>query len=100
VIVYSLQGRNTPAHPDSPKGDPDKPRGGGDKDKGRGGGRHQKPAHQKPTPAKPARHKPADKKPAQHKPVARKKTAGRGELDIVWFDEVEFKPLAKGGHLQ
>ena len=99
MIVYSVQGRNTPAHPDTPKGDPDKPRGGG-RDKGRDGGRHQKPAHQKPTPAKPAHRKPAAHKPAHHKPVAHKKTAGRGELDaVVWFD-VEFKPLAKGGHLQ
>lgn len=95
MIPVMLQGRGAPAHP-TPRSDPDKPRGGG------GGRPHKpdggKPGASRPAARKPAHHKPADKKPAHHKPTA-KKSAGRGEAEAVWLD-VEFKPLAKGGHLQ
>ena len=89
----NLQGRDTPAHHPNP----DAPRGGG------GGKRptHQKPAHPRPAP------KPAHQKPTAHKPVHRrpskpeprgKKSAGR-EVELIWFDDTVFAPLAKGGHI-
>ena len=98
MIPVLFQGRGAPEHPRSPKGDPDRPRGGGGHDKPKGGGRPSKPS--KPAAHKPARHKPADRKPAQHKPTAHRKTAGRGEVDALWLDDVEFRPLATGGHIQ
>lgn len=70
--------------------------------------RPEKPERQerqkKPAAPKPAAHKPS--KPAAHKPSRPskperkgKRTAGRGELDLIWFDDTEFKPLATGGHI-
>lgn len=77
------------------------------------------PQRDKPSPGKhadrkPEAHrrrasKPAQRKPAAHKPAQRRrptkpepkgrKTAGRDEAEILWFDDVTFAPLAKGGHI-
>lgn len=52
------------------------------------------PAHrQKPVAHKPAAHRPT--KPATHG----KKTAGRGDLDLETFEDIEFAPLATSGHI-
>ena len=58
----------------------------------------------KPNDRKPAAHKPAARKPERRhrpsKPESKgKRTAGRGEVELIWFDDVEFAPLAKSGHI-
>lgn len=72
------------------------PSGGGGKPSG-----GKRPAAKKPQ-GKPAAKKPQGK-PAPRKPQAKKpqgkKTAGRGDLDLIWFDDTEFAPMAKGGHI-
>lgn len=86
-----VQGRDTPSAPHHPT---PRPSGGG---RPKGHQKKDRPAAHKPSkPASPRPHKPS--RPA--KPAARgKRTAGRGEVELTWFGELEFAPLAKAGHI-
>lgn len=85
-----VQGHDTPSAPSRPA-------------------KHQKPAQQKQGRDKPAAHKPTHQKPSRHRPTQQKqgkhgkperqnKTAGRNEVEVIWFD-IEFAPLATSGHI-
>ena len=48
------------------------------------------------------RHEPSkpERRQRPSKPESKgKRTAGRGEVELIWFDDVEFAPLAKSGHI-
>jgi hypothetical protein len=90
VIVFELQPRQeTPQRQQKPS--------------------NRKPSAQKPSNRKPSAQKPSNRKPANQKPQARKrptkpepkgkKTAARDEVELTWWDDIEFRPLAKGGYI-
>lgn len=87
-----LQGRDTPSAPHHPT---PRPAGGGRPQGGRQ--KKERPAAHKPS--KPAAHRPP--KPSRpSKPAPKgKRTAGRGEVELTWFGELEFAPMAKAGHI-
>lgn len=87
----NVQGRETPAAPHRPT---PRPADGG---RPKGHQKKERPAAHKPS--KPTAQRPG--KPSRpSKPAPKgKRTAGRGEVELTWFGELEFAPLAKAGHI-